>query len=163
VVSRIPGQVAIEGQLVLLNVNATDSPGQSLSFSLDPGTPEGATINPATGLFSWRPGPAQSSTTNLIYVYVTDNGAPPMTATASFTVRVEPRPHVNAITTTATGFAINFISVPGKTYRIEFKDSLSDTFWSPLDIDITADAATLTVHDDSAGNGQRFYRITVLN
>ena len=37
----------------------TDSPANILSFSLGPGAPAGATIDPTSGAFSWTPGEAQ--------------------------------------------------------------------------------------------------------
>jgi len=53
---------------------ATDADGDLLLFSLDSGAPTNATINSATGIFSWMPTEAQGSGTNLISVRVTDNG-----------------------------------------------------------------------------------------
>ncbi|HUL51167.1 MAG TPA: lamin tail domain-containing protein, partial [Candidatus Nitrosotalea sp.] len=165
-IGPITNQVLIEGQLLVLNVTATDAeaPPQNLTFSLDPGAPTGATINPANGLFSWRPGPAQSPSTNLITVRVTDDGSPPMTASTSFTVQVAPRPQVTSITSdTNGGYAISFVTVPGKTYRVEFKDSLEDSVWQAIGADVVATGGTLTVSDDPSSSPQRFYRITVLN
>jgi len=55
---------------------------------LDSGAPVGATINPATGFFSWTPSDAQGPSTNSITVRVTDNGTPQLSATRTFTVIV---------------------------------------------------------------------------
>jgi len=75
--------------LVITNV-ATDSntPPQILTFSLVPGFPAGAVVNSTNGIFTWTPTHAQSPSTNLIGVVVTDNGAPSMSATQTFTVTV---------------------------------------------------------------------------
>jgi hypothetical protein len=69
----------------------TNLPAQTLTFSLDPGYPSGASIT-TNGLFTWTPGLAYWPATNVITVRVTDNGTPPLSATASFTVVVNHPP-----------------------------------------------------------------------
>ena len=66
-----------QGATVSFNAIASDSdlPAQTLTFSLDPGVPAGATINSANGLFSWRPAAAQTPGTNHITVRVTAHRA----------------------------------------------------------------------------------------
>ena len=166
VVGSIADRVVIESQLLLFSATATDAeaPPQTLTYSLDPVAPAGATINSANGLFSWRPTAAQAPGTNLITVRVTDDGAPPMSATTTFTVRVAPRPQVTGVTPSANGaYAIQFVTVSGKTYRVEFKNALEESNWQPLDADVVATGESLTVNDDLAGSSQRFYRILVLD
>ena len=79
-----------EGSLLMITNAASDSdfPPQTLTFSLGPGAPTNAVIDPATGIFQWQPTHTQSDTTNRISVIVTDNGTPPLSATQSFTVIV---------------------------------------------------------------------------
>jgi hypothetical protein len=64
-----------------------DLPPQPLTFSLAPGAPEGATISPE-GVFRWTPTEAQGPSTNVIFVAVSDDGSPSLSATQSFTVIV---------------------------------------------------------------------------
>jgi hypothetical protein len=166
VVGSIADQVVIEGQLLLFTATATDTevPPQSLTFSLGPGAPAGAAISPANGLFSWRPDSTQVPGTNFITVRVTDDGSPPMSDTRTFTVLVAQRPQVTSITPTANGgYAITFVTIAGKTYRVEYKDSLDDPSWTPLDAGVTATGDRLTVNDDPGSSLQRFYRIVVVN
>jgi hypothetical protein len=77
--------VAIPNSILFL-VTATDAdvPANSLSFSLDPGAPAGASIS-ASGIFSWVP-----SVPGLypVTVRVTDNGSPPLSDAESFTITV---------------------------------------------------------------------------
>jgi hypothetical protein len=61
---------------------------RTLTYSLGAGAPTNATVNPATGVFTWTPTEAQAPTTNLIRVIVTDNSGPPVSATNTFTVTV---------------------------------------------------------------------------
>jgi hypothetical protein len=165
-IGSIADQVVIEGQLLVVTAVAVDAeaPPQTLTFSLDPGVPFGMTINPVNGLLSWRPASSQSPGTNVVAVRVTDDGTPPMSAATVFTVRVAPRPQVTSVTPTGNGgYDISFLTVPGKTYRVECKDSLNDPTWSPVNVDVVATGNSLIVTDEIANSPHRFYRITVLN
>src|SRR5439155_40106 len=64
-----------------------DLPANTLTFSLV-SAPAGVNLDPSSGVLSWTPTEAQGSSTNLITVRVTDNGAPPLSDTKSFTVVV---------------------------------------------------------------------------
>ena len=89
VLGTIPNQSIVLGQTLAFTVSATDTdqPPQTLTFTLGPGAPAGATITPG-GQFSWTPSAAQAPSTNALTVVVTDNGAPPLSASQSFTVVV---------------------------------------------------------------------------
>ena len=88
--AAIANRSVSEGQLLsVTNVASdTDTPAQSLTFSLDNGAPAGMTINPASGLITWTPTEAQGPGSYPVTVRVTDSGAPPASATQSFTVTV---------------------------------------------------------------------------
>ena len=83
-------------ELALLSFTATasdaDDPANTLSFSLAGGTsgavPAGASIDPATGLFSWTPTEAQGPGTYTFDVVVTDNGVPNLADSETITVTV---------------------------------------------------------------------------
>lgn len=81
------------GSLVTFRAAATDSdlPFQALTFSLEPGAPLGAVIDPATGDFRWQIAEDVASTTNSIGIRVTDNGPGQLSALQVFTVVTEPR------------------------------------------------------------------------
>lgn len=83
--SAISDKRVAPGTPVSFAAQATDGdlPAQTLTFSLGPGAAAGATIDSATGLFSFTP--AQVGT-NTITVRVRDNGAPPLSNAVSFTV-----------------------------------------------------------------------------
>ncbi|MCI0746263.1 MAG: putative Ig domain-containing protein [Verrucomicrobia subdivision 3 bacterium] len=86
----IANQTVNEGSLLSLQTTASDSdiPANSLAYSLEPGAPIGATINPGTGVLSWTPSENQGPGTNTIVVRVSDNGTPGLHDTESFTVVV---------------------------------------------------------------------------
>jgi chitodextrinase len=77
VLNPIGNKTAPLGSLLTFTATATDAdiPANTLTFSLDPGAPAGATIGAATGVFSWTP---NVSGTSPVTIRVTDNGTPPL-------------------------------------------------------------------------------------
>jgi glucose/arabinose dehydrogenase len=85
----IPVQTVDEGEELSFPVPAaTDPDGDAITYSLAPGAPAGAAIDPHSGLFTWTPDPYSSTGTDTIRVVATDSGSPPMTASDPFTVDV---------------------------------------------------------------------------
>jgi hypothetical protein len=102
VLRALADSVVHEGQTLSLQAGATDDdrPPQRLSFSLAPGAPAEASIDPATGLFTWPIGEDAGPSTNTIAIQVTDDDASdPKSASRSFTVVIvaEPRVVINEI------------------------------------------------------------------
>jgi hypothetical protein len=89
-VLTVPADQTI-AELSTLNISASaadpDLPTNTLTFSLR-SPPGGMNINPATGLIIWTPSEEQGPSTNVITVVVTDDGAPPLSVTNSFTITV---------------------------------------------------------------------------
>jgi hypothetical protein len=93
--------------------SATDPNGDPLTFSLDPGAPEGAALDPATGVFTWTPNETQGPSTNPITIRVADNRTPPLSSTQSFVItvnEVNQAPVLNPINdrTIHQGFTLTF-------------------------------------------------------
>jgi hypothetical protein len=86
----IADQTITAGSLLTVTNSATDPdiPANTLTFSLGTNAPAGAAIDATNGLFTWMPSAAQAPSTNLVSVIVTDDGAPPLSATQSFTIIV---------------------------------------------------------------------------
>ncbi|RME93705.1 MAG: hypothetical protein D6766_07635, partial [Verrucomicrobia bacterium] len=80
-----------EGSLIEFTLTATDPdlPAQKLTFSLAAGSPEGATIDPDTGLFRWTPTEADGPHQHLVGVVVTDDGQPPRSSGVVVWIRVK--------------------------------------------------------------------------
>ncbi len=97
----IADRTVSEGTMLAVPSIATDAdlPPQKLTFSLAPGAPEGASIEPSTGLFTWSIGCDVGPSTNVITVRVTDETLDAKTTTQTFTVTVvaEPRIVINEI------------------------------------------------------------------
>ena len=95
VIEPLPDRELTLGQTLRFQVSVTDTdlPPQTLSFRLGPGAPTGAALDPATGLFAWTPTAAPDE--QYVTIVVSDDGQPPLDATATFRVVVHPRPHVS--------------------------------------------------------------------
>jgi hypothetical protein len=85
VLAAIPGKVVDEGSLLSFTVIASDPDGDELTSSLD-SAPAGASIDPATGLFTWTP-PDGPSTVD-VTVRVTDDADLPLFDTETFAITV---------------------------------------------------------------------------
>ena len=87
------------GVTLLVTNTASDSdvPAQTLTFSPQVHFPANATINPSSGLFSWRPHVSQANTTNVIQISVKDGGQPNLSATYRFNIMVNPIPGRSSI------------------------------------------------------------------
>jgi pectin methylesterase-like acyl-CoA thioesterase len=141
--------------------NDPDVPPQSLTFSLL-SNPANASINPATGLFSWRPTVAQADTTNLVTIQVADNGAPSLTATQSFNVVVSPLiyPSLSSSVSYAGGqFSLTVDSgTVGPDYIVLASTDLIN--WTPIFTNLAPSLPFTSVVDTNAADFQiRFYRI----
>jgi len=91
-----------EGSTLTFTAHATDpDAGDTLTYTLDPGAPAGASIDPTTGVFTFTPldGPASYTVT----VRVTDNGTPPLSDAKSFVITVRDVPPTAAIAGPADG------------------------------------------------------------
>ncbi len=88
VLSSIGDRNISEGELLAFSAWATDSDSQTLRYQLGSGTPAGASIDAATGLFKWQPTEYQGGTTNLLSIVVADDGVPSLSATQTFKVLV---------------------------------------------------------------------------
>ena len=99
VLAPISNQAVPSGTPVTFTAAATDPfPGANVTFSLAPGAPVGAAINPTTGVFTWTPTTAQAGQLYSIAVNVTDNSTPALSATQSFVVNVLNQLSVTAVT-----------------------------------------------------------------
>jgi hypothetical protein len=156
-----------EGSLLTFTAMATDPdlPANTLTFSLDLGAPAGAVIDPASGVFTWTPSSNQAPSTNAVTVRVTDNGSPALSDSATFAIianTISPLRVTGVSVSGANVVTLNWISQAGKTYRVEFKDSLAETAWNTLG-DFNGTSNTTSATNSVSGTPQRFYRIQQMN
>jgi hypothetical protein len=82
---------------------------------------------------------------------------------ASNRLGAPPPPALGGLAMAADGtvsFAANV--VPGRTYRVEFKDSLTAPAWTPLGDNFTATEPILSIVDQPGPRPQRYYRLVLL-
>jgi hypothetical protein len=87
VLAAISNQTVAVGVTLVVTNAASDPDGDQLTFSLGPGAATNASIDAASGIFTWTPTQAQLGS-NAFTVVVTDNGLPPLSANQDFTVTV---------------------------------------------------------------------------
>lgn len=87
----IPNATIEQSKLLTFAVVATDVdvPTQTLTYSLGSNAPAGATIDPSTGVFQWRPTRSVTPGPYQITVRATDSGTPALFAERTFSVLVE--------------------------------------------------------------------------
>src|SRR6266446_1568249 len=166
VLAPISDKTVNEGSLLAFTAIATDAdiPANSLTFTLDPGSPAGATINATNGVFSWTPPNEFSPATNAATIRVTDDGSPPLNDSKTFTIAVVSAPRILTITQAADGtITLVWQAFPGKTYRVQYTTDLASGSWTTLGADVTATGSTATATDDASSKTQRFYRVNQLN
>ncbi len=164
VLASIADQTIYPGEVLSVTLTATDSdlPPQALTFSLDL-SPADASIDPANGLFRWASPVTQVPGTNTVIVRVTDDGTPAQSAAQTFSIRVVPLPVIQGVRVSPERrLTFSFPTLPGKTYRVEFKDDLAAPAWLPLGPDRPATGEPLAIDDDLGPSPQRFYRISLV-
>jgi plastocyanin len=135
-----------------------DQPTNTLAFSLM-NPPIGATIDPASGAFDWRPGVALADTTNVVQVRVQDNGTPGLSDAKSFTVIVNAlAPVVLTQVSRPNGqFRFRVSGTEGPDYVVQASTNLTD--WTDI-ATVPAPVAPFQVDDDNAATfSNRFYRV----
>jgi hypothetical protein len=158
----VADQVINAGMTLVITNHAsdTDSPPQSLTYTLLNG-PTNASISSSNGVFAWRPLMSQSSSTNPIVTRVTDSGIPPLSATNSFKVTVNPvvTPVVTAVASTGGQVHVTMNGATGPDYTLLVSTNLSA--WSVL---FTTNSPMLPVSFTDTNTGASkasFYRAQI--
>jgi hypothetical protein len=134
VLAPIGNQTVNVGQTVAFTASATDTnqPPQTLTFTLL-AAPTNATLTTA-GAFSWRPLVSQAATTNAITLAVTDSSVPPLSATQSFVITVNPLTpsamSLPAASWSSGQFTLRVSGEAGPDYEIQTSTNLVQ--WSTL-------------------------------
>jgi hypothetical protein len=138
---------------------------QTLAFNLEAGAPDGAVIDPVTGLFTWTPTAAQAGVAHTITVRVTDDGNPPLSSTMTFTALPPPLGPRLALERLADGgVRLTIDGGPaGAEYTIqaapELKVAPAQTQWKPLKVVRPGQVPFSFDDDETATLPKRFYRV----
>jgi hypothetical protein len=163
--AAVPNQMVEAGTVLSITNSASQAnvPPLPLVFSLDPGAPAGAAIDPTTGIFTWTPPVASPQSTNQIMVRVTaSNTTPVLTAAQSFSIIVVSR--LLTLSIEANGDpTLAWNAIPGRTYQAAYKNALTDSSWQPLGSAIVAAGPVLSITDSSPHPPRRFYQVAEID
>lgn len=113
----------------------------------------------------WSGGPLQTvpDSAGQWYLHVKGyNGADVGNGTYDYAITVYPGTIVLSIEVSGQTRTLTWTAVPGKTYRVQFKNNLDDPDWNDLLPDVTASGETAS-KSDPLGPDQRFYRVIGLD
>jgi hypothetical protein len=157
----ITNQSVVAGETVALTNFATDAdvPSQTLTYALV-SAPDGAGIDPSTGVFTWRPAIAQSPSQQTIQIEVSDDGSPVRTATRSFEISVT-RPNIPTMELEPVFGDAYMLSVRGQAgpdYTIQTSTNLF--VWQPI---VVTNPVTFpfTWPVPKTADSIRFYRVSL--
>jgi hypothetical protein len=162
VFSTIPNATIVAGYTLQVPaagyVADTDLPPQSLTFSLV-SAPTNALLDPASGLFAWRPLLSQAPITTSVRLAATDNGNPPMSATQRFWVTVN-KPAAPTLTTAGISNSSVQLTVAGDAgpdYTILGSTNLVS--WDPLWTNYSAMPPFQFADPGATNFSRRFYHV----
>ncbi len=163
VLAALSNRTVHAGMLVTFTNVATDPdlPVNALSFSLDPGAPDEAMVQPVSGIFEWQTDTFDAGTTHPVTVRVTDDGNPLLSGTQSFNITVSAPPSLQVVPVTGEEFVLSWSSLPGTRYRVQYKDDLAAAAWTDTVPDLVAQGESLS-QTNAVGVGQRFFRVEIL-
>lgn len=158
-IGTVPDQTVNVGVTLLVTNTASDSDGETLTFSPADTFPANATVN-SNGLFSWRPLVSQANTTNLIEIQVTDNGTPPLSATNNFNVTVNAvaNPVIGSVNLSPGQVSLTVTGPQGPDYTLWTSTNLTD--WQTL-FTTNSPPIPFTVMDTNADDPARFYKVQI--
>jgi hypothetical protein len=166
VLNSIANQTVNVGQTVTNTAVATDtdSPPQTLTFSLLNGSATTFNqLNNTNLAFSWRPAVTDANTTNTVALKVADNGAPSLSATQSFWIKVNPLtlPAVSSVTFAGGQVTLQVTnSQIGPDYAVLGSSNLFN--WSTLFITNSPPTNYFQWTDPNAATAPaQFYRIKI--
>jgi glucuronoarabinoxylan endo-1,4-beta-xylanase len=159
----VGNQTINAGVALVVTNTATDTnqPTPTLTFNLL-SAPTNATLTPlnnTNAVFTWRPLVSQANTTNTITLKVADNGTPNLSATNSFTVKVNPlaQPTVSSISVSGGQVSLVATGAVGPDYTLWASTNL--TSWQVLFTSNSPVTPVTLVDTNFNAYPVRFYRI----
>jgi len=136
--------------------NDSDPEGDSLTATLVSGPHQGVLNLSPSGGFNYTPTNHFSGVDTFTY-QASDGQTNSSSATVSITV-------TNLIQIVSVGLSndvvtVRWTSIVGKTYRLQYKESLGDTNWRDVAPDVSASGATALGTNGVEAASRRFYRV----
>ena len=153
--------VKANNQLAFLTGSDPDIPAQIVTYSIAGTAPQGLSVDSNSGIVTWTPTDAQASATPYrVTVEAFDDGTPILTNRFTYNINVKGSADVlvwPSVRIVGPEVVIEWEATVGKTYVIEFADSLSSVNWSEFTA-ILAENPVMAI-TDLRFNERRFYRI----
>lgn len=172
-IAPLDTRTVAEGSLVTFQIQATDTdtPAANLTYSLEPGGPQGATFDPNTRTFNWTPSEAQGPGSYQFLFRVRDNTN--LTSTQTVTVNVTEANQAPVLApignkSVARGNELSFVvsatdaDLPANTLSFSLDagapagatfDPATRTFrWTPSPNQVGSFSATIRVNDGAGGS-----------
>jgi hypothetical protein len=172
-ISFIPNQRIIQNtstQPLPIAVSDLETPAENLTLSGVSSNPD--LVSPASIIFGGTgsnrtvqvlPTPGQIGSA-VITVMVNDGST---NVATSFQLTVLPAVEIRILSAArvlSSGFAVRWQSVPGRTYRVCFKDELAETTWNDLTGDITATGFSTSWTDLTfSRRAARYYKVRLVD
>lgn len=164
----IPNQTIAQGSALTFTAAATDEDGQPLTFSLEPGAPVGATIDPLTGAFRWTPTSSQGPGTFVVGISVRDNGEPSLKDTKNVLITVNER-----IIVIRPSITLHISRLPNKLVELRIVGGdINDIIqieaapilgsWVPIATLVKTNPTLQFVDPESSASQSRFYRARII-
>ena len=164
IVPAIPDQTAIAGLLLNFPITAfnPNGSGHSLHWSFGSSAPSGAVINPTNGIFSWRPSSAEAFSTNVVFITVADADNSALSHISTARIMVLPAPELGArFSMTDSAVQLNFSTMPGTLYQVQFTPSLSVPVWQDLGPATAAQQTNIVIEVQRQADTECFYRLVL--
>jgi hypothetical protein len=158
-ISRYPTQ-DVKVRLSTLLANASDADGDTLGITVSSTSANGGTVTVVGDWVFYTPAAGFTNADSYTYT-VTDGHGGSATGTVTVAILVDNAPGQNlVITNLGNGsFQINGSGIPGRTYRMQYTDSLTPPSWQTFsDGTVTADATGAFQYTDATGSDSRYYR-----
>jgi hypothetical protein len=142
----------------------TDIPKQTLTYFVSDvlGGTNSPTIT-TNGIITWTPTLAQAGMTNTITTIVTDSGTPPMSATNSFLVFVNPIPVISSVTLATNAMTLHWSAPTNDQFEVRWTTNLAPVIvWSTFPNIITSTNGLFFFTDTNAPLFVKFYELILL-
>ncbi|HMJ65814.1 MAG TPA: lamin tail domain-containing protein, partial [Candidatus Binatia bacterium] len=140
-----------------------DVPPQLVQHGIVGPAPAGVSVDLYTGQVTWTPDDQDASTNAyLVTIEGTDDGDPPLTNRRTYTIHVLGSGAtliVADLALVADQVIISWRTTIGKTYSVQYTESLAPANWLPFTEFMSAESDTMSVADSRFNAQQRFYRV----
>lgn len=147
--------------ITALLTNDTDADGDTITWmGCSPTSANGGTLQEQDGWVTYIP-PAGFTNVDTFTYTISDGRGVPVTCAVMVTIKQDlaPAPNLFIVNLGAGSYQIWFNGIPGKSYRIQYAETLSPPNWQPLG-SVTADDFGLSTITDTppVGAPERYYR-----